>query len=174
MPKADVAGNRLPNCNVVVIVQSCRLSSSCVSVGLQDFPDVPKSAKYDGKVKPDKIEWDQIIKDALEAGKEVPEIDWAKPGADAGLAVSMHRWAPWHLACSPNELGSFSCHMCSPFIQQQQELMVKVQTSIASGILHQTDMMSGLTQVELQMVCYLYAHVALDAKALESMACIFM
>ena len=55
---------------------------------LQEFPDVPKSAKYDGKIKPDKIDWDKIIKDVLEAGKEVPEIDWAKPGADAGLAVS--------------------------------------------------------------------------------------
>ena len=62
------------------------------SVELQDFPDVPKSAKYDGKVKPDKIEWDKIIKDALEAGKEVPEIGWAKPGADAALAVSIHHW----------------------------------------------------------------------------------
>ena len=60
---------------------------------LQDFPDVPKSAKYDGKVEPDKIDWDKIIKDALEAGKEVPEIDWAKPGADAGLDVR-HPAAP--------------------------------------------------------------------------------
>ena len=54
---------------------------------LQEFPDVPKSANYDGKVKPDKIDWDKIIKGAIEAGKEVPEIDWAKPGAEAGLAV---------------------------------------------------------------------------------------
>ena len=39
-------------------------------------------------MKPDKIDWDKIIKEAVEAGKEVPEVDWAKPGADAGLKVS--------------------------------------------------------------------------------------
>lgn len=54
---------------------------------MQDFPDVPKSAKYEGKVKPDKIDWDKIIKEAVEAGKEVPEIDWVKPGSDAALEV---------------------------------------------------------------------------------------
>lgn len=54
---------------------------------MQDFPNVPKSAKYEGKVKPDKIDWDKIIKEAVEAGKEVPEIDWVKPGADAALEV---------------------------------------------------------------------------------------
>ena len=66
---------------------------------LQDFPDVPKSAKYDGKVKPDKIDWDKIIKDAVEAGKEVPEVDWAKPGADAGLAVSPSATSASHHLC---------------------------------------------------------------------------
>ncbi|KAK9816047.1 hypothetical protein WJX74_007756 [Apatococcus lobatus] len=52
---------------------------------LTAFPAVPKSAKYDGKVKPDEVEWEKVIKEAVEAGKEVPEIDWVKPGANAAV-----------------------------------------------------------------------------------------
>ena len=67
---------------------------------MQDFPAVPKSVKYEGKVKPDKVDWDKVINEAVEAGKEVPEIDWVKPGADAAVEV-LGRSAPGQLSLHP-------------------------------------------------------------------------
>ncbi|KAK9808374.1 hypothetical protein WJX73_008417 [Symbiochloris irregularis] len=47
---------------------------------LKDFPDVSKQAKWKDYPKAD---WDKVIKEVVDRGKEVPEIDWAKPGQAA-------------------------------------------------------------------------------------------
>lgn len=89
-------------CNLVWFHQM--LSAACPGIDgclclPQDIPPVPQSAKYEGKVKPDKVDWDKIIKGAVEAGKEVPEIDWCKPGVDAALEVSFELAAHGHNIC---------------------------------------------------------------------------
>ena len=53
---------------------------------LQEIPDATKQAKWDGP-KPDKFDWDKEIKRVVEEGKEVPELEWLKPGEDAAWEV---------------------------------------------------------------------------------------
>ena len=53
---------------------------------VQEIPDATKQAKWDGP-KPDKFDWDKEIKRVVEEGKEVPEIEWLKPGEDAAWEV---------------------------------------------------------------------------------------
>lgn len=52
---------------------------------LQEFPEMPKQDKWDGKVPV--VEWDALLKEALERGKDVPEITWLQPGEDAAWHV---------------------------------------------------------------------------------------
>ena len=54
---------------------------------MQDVPDAGKQAEWDGP-KPDKFDWDAEIERVVEEGKEVPEVEWAKPGEDAAWEVS--------------------------------------------------------------------------------------
>lgn len=53
---------------------------------MQDIPDAEKQAEWTG-AKPDDFDWDAEIKRVVEEGKEVPEIDWLKPGEDAAWEV---------------------------------------------------------------------------------------
>lgn len=36
---------------------------------------------------PKPVDWDGLIKEALERGKEVPEVTWRKPGEDGAREV---------------------------------------------------------------------------------------
>ena len=60
---------------------------------LQEFPSAGKQAAWK-EPKPPKNDWDATIKEAVTRGKEVPEIDWAKPGQDEAWKVGDHALAP--------------------------------------------------------------------------------
>lgn len=53
---------------------------------LKEVPDASKQADWKGS-KPEKFDWDKEIDEVLEAGKEIPEVDWLKPGQDAAWKV---------------------------------------------------------------------------------------
>lgn len=39
-------------------------------------------------MKPEAVDWDGLLAEALERGKDVPEVAWCQPGEDAGMGVS--------------------------------------------------------------------------------------
>ena len=47
-----------------------------------------KQPKWEGAPKPQDNKWDDVIKEAVERGSEVPEITWAQPGVDAAVEVA--------------------------------------------------------------------------------------
>ena len=53
------------------------------------MPELSKQAEWK-MPKPPKNDWDAAIKEAVDRGKEVPEIDWAEPGQDAAWKVRSH------------------------------------------------------------------------------------
>ena len=57
---------------------------------MQDLPKVEKQPKWEGPPKPQDNKWDDVINEAVERGREVPEITWAQPGVDAAIEVG-----PW-------------------------------------------------------------------------------
>ena len=67
----------------------CLATISLHSTWLQDMPKLEKQAKWSGKPSPSDNKWDATIKEAVERGKEVPEIDWAEPGEAAATKVRM-------------------------------------------------------------------------------------
>eukprot|EP00899_Mesostigma_viride_P012529 jgi/Mesvir1/21277/Mv21675-RA.1 len=55
---------------------------------LDKYPEVPvMEAKKSGAAP--KIPWEELIAEALEAGKAVPEVTWCKPGEDAAMIALM-------------------------------------------------------------------------------------
>lgn len=68
------------------VVQPVSPQSRLCMPMLQEFPTVSKQEKWSSG-RP-AIDWDKVIKEVLDKGKEVPEIDWAKPGQDAAWKVS--------------------------------------------------------------------------------------
>ena len=69
---------------------------------MQEIPDATKQAKWSGP-SPPKFDWDKEIKRVVEEGKEVPEIEWLKPGEDAAWEVFFH----FHHRC--NSMMIFLC-----------------------------------------------------------------
>ena len=49
----------------------------------QEYPTLEKPPKWDGP-QPEGIDWEALIAEVVERGKEVPEIDWATPGQEEG------------------------------------------------------------------------------------------
>ena len=69
------------------------------AAGLQELPQLEKQAKWSGKPSPGDNGWDATIKEAVERGKEVPEISWAEPGEAAAGKVrrlGCSAWRPPH------------------------------------------------------------------------------
>jgi len=53
-----------------------------------NFPNVEnKDAALHAKIKSVKTDWDDVLGQALERGKDVPEVTWAVPGEKAAMAV---------------------------------------------------------------------------------------
>ncbi|KAK9820163.1 hypothetical protein WJX72_006950 [[Myrmecia] bisecta] len=52
---------------------------------LTGFFDVAKQPAWNVKHKPEALDWDALIKEVVEKGKEVPEVNWCKPGEDAAV-----------------------------------------------------------------------------------------
>jgi len=50
---------------------------------LKEFPDMPDVAKWQSAVVPDKVDWDALLREVTERGKQVPEVTWLQPGEDA-------------------------------------------------------------------------------------------
>jgi len=71
---------------------------------LQDVPDAQKQAKWEGQ-QPGKFDWDKELKQVLEEGKEVPEVEWCKSGEDAAWEVGplllRSSTTPWEDALYP-------------------------------------------------------------------------
>eukprot|EP01025_Chloroclados_australasicus_P062217 TRINITY_DN8171_c0_g1_i1.p1 TRINITY_DN8171_c0_g1~~TRINITY_DN8171_c0_g1_i1.p1 ORF type:complete len:572 (-),score=90.32 TRINITY_DN8171_c0_g1_i1:130-1755(-) len=50
---------------------------------LTEFPEVQKAKEWSADLpKPERIDWDKILKEVIDKGKEVPEVTWIKPGED--------------------------------------------------------------------------------------------
>ena len=57
------------------------------AVHVQDFPAVPKQPEWKAPRMPHTNDWDGLIKEVLDRGKEIPEIPWFKTGEDAAKEV---------------------------------------------------------------------------------------
>ena len=68
--------------------QFVKSSTSTLLRPPQDYPDVSKQPKWNGKVKADAVDWKATIDEALERGKAVPEVEWCIPGEKAAAQVS--------------------------------------------------------------------------------------
>lgn len=66
------------------------LSTACVMLLLQEFPDLEKQANWNVDTAPEPVDWDGLIKEALERGRAVPEVTWRKPGEDGAREVRTH------------------------------------------------------------------------------------
>ena len=64
-----------------------RLESDSVFCA-QPYPDLEKQPKWEVDVRPDAVDWDAEIAAVVERGKDVPEVDWVKPGEDAAMEVT--------------------------------------------------------------------------------------
>ena len=53
----------------------------------QEYPELQKQANWNVDTTPESIEWDDLIAEALERGKEVPEVTWRQPGEDGAREV---------------------------------------------------------------------------------------
>ncbi|GIL76978.1 hypothetical protein Vretimale_8581 [Volvox reticuliferus] len=52
---------------------------------LCEFPEVSQLGPWSHTVKPEPVDWDALLEEVLTRGSAVPEVDWCKPGEDAGL-----------------------------------------------------------------------------------------
>ncbi|PRW61487.1 CPD photolyase isoform B [Chlorella sorokiniana] len=50
----------------------------------QEFPELPEQPAWTG-AKPEPVDWEALLQEVLERGKDVPEVAWCKPGEDAAL-----------------------------------------------------------------------------------------
>eukprot|EP00798_Chlamydomonas_sp_ICE-L_P018200 gene18200-24642_t len=51
---------------------------------MKEFPELPAVAQWSSELpQPDKIDWDELIKEVTTKGAAVPEVTWCIPGADA-------------------------------------------------------------------------------------------
>mmetsp|Transcript_1923 Transcript_1923/g.5720 ORF Transcript_1923/g.5720 Transcript_1923/m.5720 type:complete len:549 (-) Transcript_1923:2173-3819(-) len=57
---------------------------------LIDYPEVPKQSGWSGDIAPETVQWDDLLAEALERGKAVPEITWCKSGEDAAWHALTH------------------------------------------------------------------------------------
>lgn len=60
----------------------------------QDYPEVPKQSGWSGDIAPETVQWDDLLAEALERGKAVPEITWCKSGEDAAWHVRPRHTLP--------------------------------------------------------------------------------
>ena len=74
------------------------LYDSCAAVGAQEYPPLPKQAPWPSAPQPPAVDWDALIAEVVERGKDVPEVDWAIPGEDAAEEVR-HEQAEWKSIC---------------------------------------------------------------------------
>ena len=56
-------------------------------MGAQEYPPLPKQAPWPSEPQPPAVDWDALITEVVERGKDVPEVDWAIPGEDAAEEV---------------------------------------------------------------------------------------
>lgn len=68
---------------------ACTLS---LALSWQEIPSATKQPDWTGP-QPVKFDWEAEIKRVLEEGKEVPEVDWCKPGEDEAWEVCSEAWA---------------------------------------------------------------------------------
>ncbi|KAI3433882.1 hypothetical protein D9Q98_003684 [Chlorella vulgaris] len=52
---------------------------------LTDYPELAPQAAWTCAVNPEAVDWDALIAEVLERGKEVPEVKWCSPGEDAAM-----------------------------------------------------------------------------------------
>lgn len=53
---------------------------------LREFPEVPRQPAWDVEgAAPAPVDWDALLAEVLERGKEVPEVPWIQPGEDAAM-----------------------------------------------------------------------------------------
>ena len=71
-------------------VQPCEaldVQPACAAACAQEYPPLPKQAPWPSEPQPPAVDWDALIAEVVERGKEVPEVDWAIPGEDAAEEV---------------------------------------------------------------------------------------
>ena len=88
-PKPSINGWIAPHAESLMRTGTSQLptKASRPSLCVQDLPKLEKQAKWTGSPKPSDNKWDATINEAIERGKEVPEIDWAEPGEAAAHKV---------------------------------------------------------------------------------------
>ena len=64
----------------------------------QEYPPLPKQPPWPSEPQPPAVDWDALIAEVVERGKDVPEVDWAIPGEDAAEEVR-HDQSGWEKEC---------------------------------------------------------------------------
>ncbi|EFN58989.1 CPD photolyase [Chlorella variabilis] len=52
---------------------------------LTEFPQLEPQPEWSSGVTPEAVDWDALLAEVLERGKEVPEVRWCAPGEDAAM-----------------------------------------------------------------------------------------
>jgi hypothetical protein len=78
------------------------LKGGCAA--MQEYPKLEKQANWNVDTTPEPIEWDDLIAEALERGKAVPEVTWRQPGEDGAWEVGLLM-----SCCQTLELHSVNC-----------------------------------------------------------------
>ena len=80
----------------LVTVYFCNRGDMCLTAVFrhdvccaQEYPDVSKQPEWKGQPQPEAVDWKSTIDEALERGKDVPEVEWCLPGEDNALKVPL-------------------------------------------------------------------------------------
>ncbi len=95
-----------------VAMSQKRLGDKFIILCVQPYPDVGKQPEWELDVKPDAVDWDAEIAAVVERGKDVPEVDWVKPGEDAAMEVISSPIMAQ--SCGPFSLLTFHASLGAP------------------------------------------------------------